>query len=319
MAALSQDDIKSMSIFHPWALTRINRLMKPKNNLKLSYYTSAKVALDIIKEKKVWMRNAKCMNDFREVEHGIDNILKFLRTNSNRKAFMKVMENCFSGSAKEVDNLFTGWQDDIRWNTYITCLSEHRCKKDVFGRLSMWRAYSHGSTGIAFILNPTEFPFDPGPLNIYLTPVAYFEDQRFAKEFRAVIKRVNSERSYIKQQGRELLINGMFNALVYGTIASKHPGFEEEAEWRVVHFHKMHNTAHLEKNVEVVNETPQTVYKIPLGKAGGILDFEKLLNKIIIGPCAFPVNVREAFIAALGDAGIKDPESRVVASEIPLR
>lgn len=40
------------------------------NNIKFSHYTSAEAAISIIKNKKIWMRNIKVMNDYSEVKYG---------------------------------------------------------------------------------------------------------------------------------------------------------------------------------------------------------------------------------------------------------
>ncbi|MEJ0089912.1 MAG: hypothetical protein WDM80_09235 [Limisphaerales bacterium] len=42
------------------------------------HYTSAEAALKIITQKRLWMRNAACMADYREVQHGFEILLNFL-------------------------------------------------------------------------------------------------------------------------------------------------------------------------------------------------------------------------------------------------
>jgi len=45
----------------------------------------------------------------------------------------------------------------------------------------------------------------------------------------------------------------------------------------------------------------------------------KLINRVIIGPCEHPVQVRTGIAAALADVGVTDPISRMWMSFIPLR
>jgi hypothetical protein len=56
-------------IFNPYALNR-QREMRTKGT-RFVHYTSAEVAVNIIKKKEVWMRKSTAMNDFMEIDHGI--------------------------------------------------------------------------------------------------------------------------------------------------------------------------------------------------------------------------------------------------------
>lgn len=42
-----------------------------RNGNRFAYYTSAAVAKAILTEKRIWLRNALMMNDFREIDHGM--------------------------------------------------------------------------------------------------------------------------------------------------------------------------------------------------------------------------------------------------------
>jgi hypothetical protein len=44
-----------------------------------------------------------------------------------------------------------------------------------------------------------------------------------------------------------------------------------------------------------------------------------MLDRVIIGPSQFPIAMYDAFVEELDNAGVKDPSSRVVASQIPVR
>jgi hypothetical protein len=85
----------------------------------------------------------------------------------------------------------------------------------------------------------------------------------------------------------------------------------------------MHPSRLLVPTVEVVRGTPQTVLKIDLqnhpdqGLVG--LALPELLDRIIIGPCEFPEVIRKAFHHILVQAGVPEPEDKIVVSDIPLR
>ena len=74
---LSDDQLKLgiriSRIFTPFATEQIDRLYPtPEHRAKYVHYTSADAAISIIKSKRLWMRNATCMADYREVAHGYD-------------------------------------------------------------------------------------------------------------------------------------------------------------------------------------------------------------------------------------------------------
>jgi hypothetical protein len=85
----------------------------------------------------------------------------------------------------------------------------------------------------------------------------------------------------------------------------------------------MYPSVLLLSSVEIVRGMPQTVLKIDLqdhpdrGLTG--LALPTLLNRIIIGPCEFPLVVVKAFGKLLTDAGVPEPGSKIFVSGIPLR
>ena len=49
------------------------------------------------------------------------------------------------------------------------------------------------------------------------------------------------------------------------------------------------------------------------------LALPELLSRIIIGPCEFPQVILGAFRKLLAEAGVPEPEGKIVVSDIPLR
>jgi len=111
--------------------------------------------------------------------------------------------------------------------------------------------------------------------------------------------------------------------LVSSIVCLKHEGFHEEKEWRVIHSPKRTPSPFIDSSIEVISGLPQRVYKIHFknDSASGLtgLEPDEVIDRIIIGPTQFPWVMGEAFVSALRDAGVKDPEKRVFASQIPVR
>jgi hypothetical protein len=84
MTPEQQTWIKLESIFTPHARAKRDAFYRidEKENAplpqKFVHYTSAEAALNIIKSKRIWMRNTTCMSDYREVQHGFEILNRFL-------------------------------------------------------------------------------------------------------------------------------------------------------------------------------------------------------------------------------------------------
>jgi Protein of unknown function (DUF2971) len=312
-----QDRIRQ--VFFPHTEKKL-RQVKAESN-RFAYYTTAEVAAKILTERKVWMRNTMTMNDYMEVEHGFECLNAAYKAEPGQH-FNAALDSCYPGLAEEVLQYFKAWLPSIRGNTFITCVSEHTHNEDEHGRLSMWRAYG-GRAGIALVLNGAVFFSDTEALGAYSSPVMYMRPQQFAQEVLKVAKGMEDEVEFIKSLGRERVKQLAFNMLRFAVLCTKHPGFHEEREWRVVASPVMHLSKLLSQSVETVRGTPQIVLKINLENEPDVglvgLELPELLDRIIIGPCEFPEVIFRAMRQLLHKAGISSPEERLVISGIPLR
>jgi hypothetical protein len=111
--------------------------------------------------------------------------------------------------------------------------------------------------------------------------------------------------------------------LRFAALSTKHPGFAEEKEWRVLYWPISQEPSLWIKN-EIISlgGVPQLVYKLPLENISSIsliAGIPDLLDRIIIGPTQFPVALGLAFQKLLADAGVGDADKRISLSGIPLR
>ena len=319
MTPTSADEDRIKRIFFPYTELKIREISAAGG--RFVYYTTAETATCILRNKQIWMRNTAAMNDYLEVEHGFDCL------NASYKAapgntFNAALNACFPGLADEVRDFFNGWLPSIRRDTYITCVSEHLPGEDQHGRLSMWRAYG-GPTGVALVLNGAVMFSNSNALNVFSSPVAYLHPDAFATQFETIAKNMESEVDFITNLGQEAVKQIVFNMLRFAVLCTKHPGFHEEREWRVVASPVMHPTDHATLGVEVIRGTPQAVLKLDLqnhpdkGLVG--LAIPELLDRIIIGPCELPQVISSAFQKLLAEAEVPDPEKKIIVSDIPLR
>lgn len=269
-------------IFFSFAHAR--RLKVETNRSRFVHYTNAEAAMNILRTKDVWMRESSCMNDFMEVEHGISCVVKAY--GAGEKAFARSLDALHPDVSSEIEKLFDGWAPHLRTDTYFTCFSEHDESEDTFGRLSMWRAYSE-ATGVALVVNNKPFLTENTALKAYASPVAYLGDGEFAKEFEKMRSQIDAEADFIRAIDRQVIVANVFQMLKYAALCTKHPGFSEEREWRVIYCPALEKSSHLVKDIQAIRGAPQPIYKIPLKDIPdeGLVDVEipALIERVIIG------------------------------------
>ena len=316
---VSPDLEQQLRIFHPYTVER--NLDAVANETRFVHYTSADAAMSILRNKEVWMRQSSCMNDYLEVQYGLTLLQDTYYATAVGAAFQTALNRIFDGITKDVEQRFNSWRPHFALNTYFTCVSEHLSTEDAFGRLSMWRAYGD-TTGVALVLDNSVFLTPAEGLKAYSSPVAYLNKQKFETEFGRIAENIGKEAEFIRTQGREQITGRVFNMLMFAALCTKHPGFAEEKEWRVVYCPSLEQSSHLTKELRAVNGLPQCIYKIPLKdipQAGYFGAIPKLIDRIIIGPTQYPRTLFEAFVELFGEAGVKDPHTKVCVSDIPLR
>ena len=185
----------------------------------------------------------------------------------------------------------------------------------------MWRAYGMDA-GVALVIKSAVLLEPADGLGAYSSPVAYLDDQQFEKWFVQVVKNISSEAEFLRARGREDITNRIFHMLRFATLSTKHPGFAEEKEWRVLYAPALEKSRWITYEIVALNGVPQLIYKLPLGniaELGLVAGISDLVDRIIIGPTQFPVALGRAFEQLLADAGVKGADKRITISSIPLR
>lgn len=325
----TQLSMKLESIFMPHYWERRERFYRSaasgaaavKERLRFVHYTSAEAALLIIKSKRMWMRNAICMSDYREIQHGFQFLNKVLT--ENEKAFFEALGAIAPGAAQEAIALFNGWWNHIQVNTFITSMSEHDDAEDAHGRLSMWRAFGGVSARVAIVLRVPLVSSGATALNLAFSPVAYLTEDETRSVMSKVIDNIGAGSDFLRSLERQTIVNTVFEALRMGVVCLKHEGFQEEREWRAVYHPQLRPSPLMESSTEIVGGIPQRVYKVPLeAKVDPVLadlDLARMFDRLIVGPTPYPWVMYEAFVEELAKTGVPDAASRVVTSGIPIR
>jgi hypothetical protein len=292
---------------------------------RFAHYTSADAALKIIRTRRLWMRDAGCMVDYREIEHGYQVHLDLLNQNNRRASFIAALDACVPGVALKGLNTFDQNWPSIRRETFIASLSEHRDQEDFFGRLSMWRAFGSAGVRVALITKLPAFSTAGQAMMVTFTPVSYVTQQQAAEDLDAVIGEIPKNAAFLKSLTPEVIHSIVFIKFLAAAVSMKHEIFREELEWRAVYTRVLGAAATLkiEHTVESFGGVPQKVYHLPLD--GSLapelaeLDFAQIFDRLIIGPTQYPLSLRDAFVEELEKAGVKDPASKIQISYLPIR
>jgi hypothetical protein len=291
--------------------------------LRFVHYTSAEAALSIIKAKRIWMRNAMCMADYREVQHGYDILKRFFSTPEKRGRFIEALDSAVQGAALEAINAFDQQWQAIRLDTYVTSVSEHDRGEDLHGRLSMWRAFGGNTARVAVVFRIPWFSGASLALNILFSPVAYVSEQQVHGLMDEVFANVRANQEFLRSCGRQVVIDWVFTMLLAGVTCSKHEGFHEEREWRAIYQPTRRQSPLMSQSTEVINGVPQQICKLPLDQSSSRavmdLEFSTIFDRLIIGPSQYPWPMFESFAQALATCGVADAAKRVCISGIPIR
>jgi hypothetical protein len=261
------------------------------------------------------------MNDYSEIEYGaelLENALKAAPGDELKAAMEKVSPRW----PDHVLQVFRGWLPTLRSNTYLTCISEHEADEDDHGRLSMWRAYG-GHTGVAMVMNPSPFLTDSNALGAWSSPVAYLRQDGMNHEMKKVARSISDNSDFLRTLSHHTLFAYAFRLFRAAVLSTKHPGFHEEREWRVIYSPQYEGSKRIQTVMKSIRGTPQMVCLIPLhdvpeeGLTG--LALPEFLDRLIIGPTRFPEEMHEAFVHLLKAEGAGQLTDRVVISNIPLR
>lgn len=296
------------------------------NRPRLAHYTSVQVLEKIVKHEELWFSNPLFMNDLEEMRFGIhQGIIQFdqLRREITQAAGslerFQAIESAFMGFYRQ-------FEDTHALDVYVFCLSEHK-PDDMDGVLSMWRAYGGNGNGAALVFK-TDFltePKDDSPLLIGKVHYASREQRRAWLEAKlrnwCGILAANS----IPAEKLYLASHSMFTAIKLYALTSKHQGFSEENEWRLIYLPDR-DTKGLMKDrfyyiIGKLGVEPKLRFKIePLKIADPeVWTFDSILERIILGPSLSSVLARVSIVRMLEVIGKGGFGPRVISSGIPLR
>ncbi|MDG2532477.1 DUF2971 domain-containing protein [Sphingomonas sp. HITSZ_GF] len=315
-------------VFQPYAARKIAEARN--TGQRFVHYTSCDAAISIIENNSMWLRNATLMNDFSEIQHGLGCLRAYWQTERGetlRQAIAAI-------NPQGVDALVTAFDSNVfnlLNNTFLISVSEHDPSEDEFGRLSMWRAYGQ-RTGAALVFNNGPILSPTNAISAVSIPVMYAFSEGFADHMDEIAAKLVDEGDLLREieaaqlahDGRSLISENMEQVFRHACVATKHPGFREEREWRVVYQPGLNPTQpdRIAPATCTLGGIPQNIHKLFFqnypdeGFVGATLP--EILSRVIIGPTAHPYVVFTRMFDALQAKGV-DTNNLLINSHIPLR
>jgi len=210
-------------------------------------------------------------------------------------------------------------------DTYVFCLSEH-AKDDTDGLLSMWRGYGSNGNGVAIVFDTANISArEESPLIIANVYYGTAEERSNWLRHRVTQFAEVLGNSAIPNDKLWLGSYCFFQRLKSFSIFTKHRGFKEENEWRMVYmrdrdrekvFDRMFGywvgprgvEPKLKLKIEAIPDLPETN-----------LSLSKIVERIILGPSLSSPLGRGTILKMLDTLGRSELKGRIMSSTIPFR
>lgn len=296
----------------------------PTERPLLAHYTSVNVLEKILAHNEMWFSNPLYMNDWEELQYGMNiGAAEF-------RASAQILDACNSPEIHqklvgEFDRLFRDFDTKHAMDTYVLCFSEHS-KDNEDGMLSMWRGYGAGGAGVALVIDTSKMSsIEQSPL--ILRPVRYMSQlERVSWVDEKLFVLADIIRAHpTTEDNLRYVAHYWIERLKLFSLFTKHNGFSEECEWRVVYMSerdKERNFAGM-LGYLITARGVEPKLKLRLSEIPGIVDssisIEALTYRIILGPSISTVMARTAICRMLELNGKESLVKYLVASSIPYR
>lgn len=262
----------------------------------LAHYTSIATLERIAQTGEIWFSNPLYMNDVDELRYGMNLGLHAVRSHAGlREACPPAHYNALLDA---FDGLYTAFDDDSAFDVYVFSCSEHDEQIGDDGLLSMWRGYGGDGNGVAIV-------FDMGPLLAARSPLLVRQVQYLSYEasedwmdeklghFAAALRSLGGP-----VEGMQAAAAALFERIKLFALFTKHRGFHEEREWRLVYLRE-HDEAGVFKQQLHYAIGPRGIEPrlrfstAALGTHGAQPSLEQMVRRIILGPVlATPLALR---------------------------
>jgi hypothetical protein len=321
---MPRDPAEFMKIFAPLFSDLGREDSFPKKRPLLAHYTSVGALEAILRNNEVWFSNPLFMNDMEEVRFGINVGANMFVSSAEIEASCGTPRR-FEMLKAAFNHFYNTFANEHVLDLYVFCLSEH-AKEDKDGLLSMWRGYGGNGSGAAIVFDTAKIEAREGsPLiiaNVHYGAPQERTDwlrQRIS-EFAGIVAQSNIEDDQLW-----LAAYYFFEHLKLFAVFSKHRGFREENEWRVVYMRDRDTNKAFDSMFSywVGPRGVEQKLKLKIAAIPGFpeidVTLDEIVERIILGPSLSTPLARGAVLKMLDSLGLPALKERVTASTIPFR
>lgn len=300
----------------------------PASRPLLAHYTSINTLECVMKNDEVWLGNPLLMNDVQELRFGIIEAARAFRLHEG------IRDACGGTGSQRYHDLLTEFERKLEkvsnedsFDTYVLCFSEHpRDDKKSDGLLSMWRGYGANGHGAAIVFDTTKISErEESPLILAKVQYGSTHDRldwidKKLDAFADILKTADipTDKFYIP-------IHLLLERFKFFALFSKHDGFKEEQEWRLVYLKDRDASNKLADMLSyVVSEKGiEPKLKLKIGYIEGVIEEENsipnIVSEIILGPSISNTLTLMTIKRMLEKVGKSSLVDRVVMSSTPFR
>jgi hypothetical protein len=296
---------------------------RPEQLPLLAHYTSIRTLERIAQTGEIWFSNPLYMNDVDELRYGMNLGLHAVRTHPGLR------EACppghYNAMLDAFDELFTAFDSESAFDVYVFSCSEHDEGIGDDGLLSMWRGYGGDGNGVAIVFDLSPLAGLPAsPLLVrQVQYLSYEESEAWMGDKLAHFAQALA-RLQVPLEDMPHAAASLFERIKLFALFTKHRGFHEEREWRVVYLREHDRagllTQQLHYDIGGRGIEPKLRFDTAaLGGAGRAAPaLEDLVERIILGPVlATPLALRS--VQRMLELFRPQWASRVFRSSTPYR
>lgn len=290
----------------------------------LAHYTSLSTIEKILNARQFWLSNPLYMNDLEELRFGMHVGAMVFRT-SDALRLACGTEDRHEQLIAFFDTLFSEYDRTQALDAYVLCLSEHDAS-NTDGVLAMWRGYGAYGTGAALLLNLASLPpFEDSALLLGQVVYASQEQRQSWMETRVSALAAEIDAYEKTDMNLEAAARTWFERLKVFAIFSKHPGFSEEREWRVVYMRERDQRDRLSDSLGylVSDHGVEPKLKLPFSTLSQSADPKQmnlsLLAGLILGPSQSGLLAQASIRRMVSVLGHDNLAPNLWASTIPFR
>lgn len=290
----------------------------------LAHYTSISVLESILKNDEIWLSNPLFMNDLEELRFGVLEGSRIFRDPERRMRAGGTPERAGKLLAA-YDFYLEQFENNHALDTYIFCLSEHD-RDNTDGLLSMWRGYGSQGNGAAIVFNPAKATLIPNSILTLATVKYASTDERIAdlesilNEWATITSGLNLSEEMIGWTAHQA-----FWVILTYALTTKHKGFSEEREWRLIYLSALDQNKLLKESLShhVGPRGVEPKLKLKIEERDGIMTKDmtltNIVQEIILGPSISSKLAIQSVMRMM--QVIQRPQycDRIRASSIPLR